>query len=1344
MYKSINKILISLALFCAGITPCMAQLVGPDDKPIPPTAAVAKIGSTEYTSIAAAFQAANSGAADAVTINLLLGVTLKEATPLAVSKSITFRLHGKQLTCPVGLIATVANGKTFALKDGTLSGSLVWEGDGKLFAGADADLSALMVTRAAVKLYRVLVKLPAGYGTVKDLYYGSSGVTTFSQSGDILCCWLPLYTAAQNMTLSDDGGNRYVVSGVVSTAHATTPLDATLNVTPDMDIAEVTKIGETIPTKYRTLKAAFEALKTTGGTVKLRSDASFAESLPVSQAVSFDLNGKILSASYGAAFVADRAGNLRISTGVLSGTLEIRGDVIADQSVTMAGANVIDGVGKNAVYRVRLTLPATVAGKNLRFTYGTKVGVVIPRVLTENGETTAYVWLPAESTAQTFMLKVAGTTPDTEIVKNNVTINTNHDNHIDLTIGDNVAKLIVGSTSIETSYSSFHDVLEAAAQVSGSCRIELLANVSLTGTSGHAHRLEANQLVTIDLNGHNLTGENCWLEATNTNSAYIITDSRKTGSLTGQLRIEGNVYITEEIAASKIGQIVGQSATQTQLYRLMAGIVAQDLLTDGFVAYQLDGINTSTSCYMKDKKICLFLPSGYNQHTLDVTASSKTYSASNILISASHSNVATLRLPAEVAKIGATTYATLAEALTAAGQQAGAVVTIELLNQASLSGKHTISKNLTIDLKEFTLKMEGADCEWAVNNGSSLYIKSSLKTASIQGDFTVSEDVCISADVAISGSVKKGTEQVYRTRFYLPTGTTAATYTFNLQTGSLIFPGETRPGGQAVGYAFLKVESGYNNLKAEKTAPSGGQSTYQLKQVFLQAFHNNQFDMEAGDDVVSVNGTKYTLFSAALAVANNSGGTIELLRDLSLSGAHSITNDVTIDLKGFTLNTTDDAYFNIADSKTLVIKDSNTPPGSLYGILRMQGGALFVAPEVKIAGTVVREGEELYRYLATGIGTYTGTTTYGSSHTAAIQNGTACFWLPPVTVEHDLAFQAGSKSYEVTLQPALPNHNNRVQAYPVVRVDNGTTWSDATYKGYNVYLTAGARLEIADGSGVTNLHRVVMEKGAEIVCNKAVLATAGITYRHEFVRENTWEAFSLPYHARLVRMTSNAELKEVRPYQIDGTGGDFWLKTIAPEGRFDYVTEERIMANTGYIIAVPDELTSQSDNSVRIDFVSPTEQFLNRKAAVIPEPKAGEFVQTASGMLCKMKLERPFYKLSTDGTEYTRVDATTVSPSEILPFTSFLLSDTKTLSVYSTLRMGNLPTAVDTPLLPDLTVRVTGLTGGVRIESKGEATLQVYTLMGRAVCLKKISAGTTFLPLQPGLYIVNREKVVVR
>lgn len=1347
MYKSINKILLSLVLFCVGDSLCMAQLVGPDGKPTNPVTAVAKVESKEFSSISDAFQAVNVGTADPVTINLLLGVTLKEATSLVVSKNITFRLNGKQLTGSSRITATVTDSKTLVLKEGILSGNLVWEGNGKLFAGADMDLSVLTVTRDAVKLYRVLVKLPAGYGTVKDAYYGSGGVTTFAQSGDIICCWLPLYTAAQNITLSDDGGKRYIVSGVVATAHAATPIEATLNVAPDMDIAEVTKTGETTPTKYRTLKEAFSALEATTGKIKLRSDASFSESLPIRKAVELDLNGKILSASYGAAFVAENSGNLHVKNGVLSGTLEIKGDVIIDQSVTIAGTNVIDGIGKNAVYRVRLTLPSSEQGRSLSFTYGAKVAVTIPRILTENSVTTAYVWLPAESTARSFTLKATGS-PDEVIVKSNVTINANHDNYIDLTVGDMVARLIVmGSTSSERLFPSFHDALVAAASVSGNCKIELLTNVSLNGTVGHAHTLGGNRLVTIDLNGYNLTGENCWLQATELNSAYIITDSRKTGSLTGQLQIDGNVYITEDITASKIGEVVRQSATGTPLYRLMASISTPDALTDGFVTYKLDGSGTSASCYMKNKKISLFLPSGNNEHTLTVEIGVKTYSVSNIVIQASHSNVATLRLPTEVAKIdGVATYSTLAAALTAAGLQQQGDVTIELLNQASLSAKHSISKKITIDLKDFALTMEGTNSEWNVTSGGSLYIKSSTKAATIRGDFAVSEAVCISADVGISGSVKKGTTDVYRTRFYLPAGTKAAEYTFNSQTGSLIFPGETRMDGRAVGYAFLQVESGYNDLTVKITNPAGSaKDTYQLKQVFLQAFHNNQFNMEAGEHVVKISNTEYTLFSAALAVANQSGGTIELLRDLSLSGIHTIANDVTIDLNGYTLNTTDDAYFSIAGDKSLVIKDSNTStPGSLYGIFRMQGGALFVSPDVKIAGTVVCEGEELYRCLGTGIGaSYTGTTRY-DSHTIAIQNSTACFWLLPVTVEQDLTFRADGKDYEITLQPSLPNHNNRVQGYPVVKVTGNTIWSDNTYEGYNIYLTAGSKLEIAAGAGIKNFHRVVMEKGAEIVCNMSILATAGITYRHEFEKEKTWEAFSLPYHARLVRKMSDDGLKEVRPYQMDGTGGDFWLKTIAPEGRFDYVTEERIVANTGYIIAVPRELTSLDNSSVRIDFVSPTEQFLNRKVAALPEPKAGEFMQTASGILCKMKLERPFYKLSDDGTEYTRVDATAAQPFEILPFTSFLLSDSKTQATYSTLRMGSLPTAVETSLLPNLTMRVTGLTGGVRVESEGEAILEVYTLMGRPVCFKKISVGITFLPLQPGLYIVNREKVVVR
>jgi hypothetical protein len=331
----------------------------------------------------------------------------------------------------------------------------------------------------------------------------------------------------------------------------------------------------------------------------------------------------------------------------------------------------------------------------------------------------------------------------------------------------------------------------------------------------------------------------------------------------------------------------------------------------------------------------------------------------------------------------------------------------------------------------------------------------------------------------------------------------------------------------------------------------------------------------------------------------------------------------------------------------------------------------------------------------------------------------------------------------VTLLPALPVHTLRYRAYPLVEVSGKNTWTDATYKDCNVYLKAGALLTIAPGAKVETLHRVTMENDTEIECAEAVLAEAGITYRRNFSKERIWEAFSLPFHARLIRSLYKGEVDaELRPYQADGTGGDFWLKTISGKGEFSYVTEEQVVANTGYIIAVPENLTVSND--IRIEFVSSDRQYLNRSAIPLPVPEAGTFVQVAPGTLRKVKMDRPFYQLSTNGIEYARVDASATAPMSVSPFSSFLLSDARTMAANSVFRMSSLPTSTGEVPLPDLSVRVYGQTGGICLVSDKKQLLRIYSLSGTLVWQRTVEEGSSFVPLSVGFYVVNREKVMVR
>ena len=162
-----------------------------------------------------------------------------------------------------------------------------------------------------------------------------------------------------------------------------------------------------------------------------------------------------------------------------------------------------------------------------------------------------------------------------------------------------------------------------------------------------------------------------------------------------------------------------------------------------------------------------------------------------------------------------------------------------------------------------------------------------------------------------------------------------------------------------------------------------------------------------------------------------------------------------------------------------------------------------------------------------------------------------------------------------------------------------------------------------------------------------------------------------------------------------------------------------------------------------ISFVSSPNQYLNRKPLEVAKPSDNEFRQQTTGVLYAYRLSVPFYRLNADGTEYIRQQASAANPVEIPPFSSYLLTDERTLATHASLRMAGLPTANETLLPVSGKLQVQGGRGGIRVHATTATPLYIYTYNGRLYRMIRVPAGETFLPLAGGLYLVNREEVFV-
>lgn len=1341
MYRQIIRLLTTVLLLIAALHPCRAQWVDPDDGP-DLNWKVAKMDGMEYTSLAEAFEAVT---ADGKEITLLIGIIQDAAGVLAVDYTTTLDLGTYQLTGASGTEFGIATGKMLAVKNGTLSGSFILKGDGNLFAGTDVSMKGVGVTGGTPlqNLYRVLVELPGGEaaGTVSGVTYGNTRTTRWARQGNRLCLWLPHSMAALRVTFT------YTPAGSASSQiYATAPLTVTQHAenaagsekSDDVvaNVAEATQGATT--TTHLTLEGAFKAL-TAEGTIRLLANTSLKEKVQTVADTEFSLNNWELTASASAGFTVDAGKRLRVKSGSLAGSFTVEGDVVADRTVQLTAA--VMKAGKQ-VYRTRLVLPdGTIDGTPLTYTYGADADEPA-KALIEGVTSVAYLWLPAH-VASRFFLTIGGT----NLLKDNVVIQANHDNNIDLHTGDSEVVLYSATetpgTDPGTFYATFHEGLEAAGKMDGS-QLWLQRDVSLSGETDHSHKGDANVKTELHLDGHTLTGENCMLDASESGACLSICDTdRGTGRITGTFRIKGNIYIGKDVAAANIGMVLSES--KMQLYRVLVTLnTTADV--DGPATYSL-GTAADVACYIKDKVACLWLPASVQPETLTLVADGNSYTAGGVQVIASHGNTVVVNEPAVVARIGTTPYTSLAAAFAAATD--GDEIVLQQSTKLATSVTIADGTELKLDLEDYTLEMPAATGFTTTGTGT-LDIYSSTEKGSLSGNFSVTAGVCAESSVSLPGMVTLSNQTVYRTAFFLPAGANNGTWSYNAQSGTLFFPGKTNTTGQAVAYGWLEVEGGTHDLTANLTGTVG--KTCTLTDILIQATHNNRFDMEAGSNVAKVGTQYYPSFASALAAVQAAGGgTIQLVADQALRGVQKIDENVVVDMNGKRLSTTADAAFDVSAATTLKINDQggSADKGFLYGTLLLNG-RVYISDEVKLSGTIVRDGKEVYRLTVEGLPSAASLDEVvckrvagGEQQKVLLYEGGACLWLPAITVEEDLQLTVNGEVYETTLIPSLPDHNTNQKAYRLVSIDADATWGDAMNKDCNVVVAPGKTLIIEAGSGLNTLHRLTLGNGSQLKCDDPVVATAGIVYHRTFAVEERWEGFSLPYEPRSITAIIDGRPVALSPYLISGTGGHFWLRTLAGDDSFQYVVEERVEANKGYIIAVPEGLTTHSDPDMAVLFVSPPNQFLNRRPLAPEKPAQSEYRQQSTGVLYTHTLDLPFYQLNGVGTEYERQMASTGSTMEVPPFSSYLLTDDQTVATHATLRMAGLPTGNEKPVPVADCLRISGGKGCVWITTATETLIRVCTLDGRLHRVESVPVGTTRLPLAAGLYIVDRTKIYV-
>lgn len=1234
-----------------------------------------------YNTLPEAFAAASkayaAGGAQDITVHLLTGVSVSGT--LTVSGQFTLNLDGKNLTSASGGLIQAQNGARLTVSDGTagmkgtMQVNLRMLGTGQVFIPSYIKLSG--------NVYKGDTDSPFYWRTTLNMNYQPTSVSQVAFEGVTypvidreVCLWLPADNNPTKVYTFTLGGKTMTVTGYQISANKHDN---------DMTLGGSNNEARIGTQEHATLKAALDAA-VSGNTIELLKTVSLADYALDGKSLilelgKYELNGSAaasaLTLGSGTALtVKSQGGNGKLKMGIkLDG-----GNLYVGQDVAGDGIGTVRSAGGTPYHRLLITnLPLNVPPGTHNFSYADLDNNNAETGTPQKGtfmvrENIGCLWLE-EAIARRLRITVGTGTYDTE----NVTVNANHYNTETYGVKD-VAQIRNGK--------KYADLKEAFAAAAGRTIVllknaALKENVTISGsvvlemgeytiTSQDVSTLKAAITLpkgaNLQITGNGSINSDFSLAAAPENGTYGNGNLQvdKGVNLTGNIRLNGELRYRVSIDGLPISKNIRYTyETQTGAVRSSAS---------GTLCLWMNVSNKPANFYADD-------------------TDGKSYLATQVVITATHSNPISLTKVDAVAEVNGQAFDSLKDAF--AGAANGN--TIKLRKDAdNLSGTLALNGDITA-----TLDMEGntinaANLTLDAKKGQML-----VQDGKLTGTLILSGNVFIDGDVSMTNAtVAQAKKTVWRTFITLPDATASFSYKLGNETPVTCTNIHTNADGKPVACLWLPS----SNVARTLTVSTAG-NEYALSNVVIASTHGNELDITSGNNPVAKDGNNKQFASLASALAGATG-TITLMRDLTLGTIQSITTSRTIDLANFRITSTNGG-FDINAGTTLTLQR-----GQVLGTLSLNGdGGVSALGDVKIAGIVLdKNHEEIYRVLV------------------KVKDATQCLWVTTSKVEEDRTIQT---NHEVTIPAGLSNHNTTLTAYEVKTLDGAGSWQ-ATYVNTRLKLGANAVLTLPEGTNAT-LNRLILRDGAKVTGKGQVIATEGIRYVRA-ITAGKWESIALPFTASRITMATDAGATTIlSPAYGNGNAGNFWLRMVSTNGALINVNSPEMTANQFYLIAVPNDLGGKE-----LTFVSGANQLLRRDKVLAVKPASG-FAAYANGTLDEIQVSQPCYVLKADGKSFTRVNTATISP-----FRGYLLADAATTAVTPELRMAGIPTATET-IVPGEPLRVSTRRGALTVSTGRSVTVRIYTMNGFPVESFKLDYGerTVFLPT--GIYIVNRQKVWV-
>ena len=1234
-----------------------------------------------YNTLPEAFAAAGkayaAGGAQDITVHLLTGVSVSGT--LTVSGQFTLNLDGKNLTSASGGLIQAQNGARLTVSDGTagmkgtMQVNLRMLGTGQVFIPSYIKLSG--------NVYKGDTDSPFYWRTTLNMNYQPTSVSQVAFEGMTypvidreVCLWLPADNNPAKVYTFTLGGKTMTVTGYQISANKHDN---------DMTLGGSNNEARIGTQEHATLKAALDAA-VSGNTIELLKTVSLADYALDGKSLilelgKYELNGSAaasaLTLGSGTALtVKSQGGNGKLKMGIkLDG-----GNLYVGQDVAGDGIGTVRSAGGTPYHRLLITnLPLNVPPGTHNFSYADLDNNNAETGTPQKGtfmvrENIGCLWLE-EAIARRLRITVGTGTYDTE----NVTVNANHYNTETYGVKD-VAQIRNGK--------KYADLKEAFAAAAGRTIVllknaALKENVTISGsvvlemgeytiTSQDVSTLKAAITLpkgaNLQITGNGSINSDFSLAAAPENGTYGNGNLQvdKGVNLTGNIRLNGELRYRVSIDGLPISKNIRYTyETQTGAVRSSAS---------GTLCLWMNVSNKPANFYADD-------------------TDGKSYLATQVVITATHSNPISLTKVDAVAEVNGQAFDSLKDAF--AGAANGN--TIKLRKDAdNLSGTLALNGDITATLDMESNTINAANLTLDAKKGQML-----VQDGKLTGTLILSGNVFIDGDVSMTNAtVAQAKKTVWRTFITLPDATASFSYKLGNETPVTCTNIHTNADGKPVACLWLPS----SNVARTLTVSTAG-NEYALSNVVIASTHGNELDITSGNNPVAKDGNNKQFASLASALAGATG-TITLMRDLTLGTIQSITTSRTIDLANFRITSTNGG-FDINAGTTLTLLR-----GQVLGTLSLNGdGGVSALGDVKIAGIVLdKNHEEIYRVLV------------------KVKDATQCLWVTTSKVEEDRTIQT---NHEVTIPAGLSNHNTTLTAYEVKTLDGAGSWQ-ATYVNTRLKLGANAVLTLPEGTNAT-LNRLILRDGAKVTGKGQVIATEGIRYVRA-ITAGKWESIALPFTASRITMATDAGATTIlSPAYGNGNAGNFWLRMVSTNGALINVNSPEMTANQFYLIAVPNDLGGKE-----LTFVSGANQLLRRDKVLAVKPASG-FAAYANGTLDEIQVSQPCYVLKADGKSFTRVNTATTSP-----FRGYLLADAATTAVTPELRMAGIPTATET-IVPGEPLRVSTRRGALTVSTGRSVTVRIYTMNGFPVESFKLDYGerTVFLPT--GIYIVNRQKVWV-